>query len=290
MSEQQSLSVAVVSSTIGRAELRRAIESVKAQSYPCKHYVFVDGEQFKAKAEAILKDYPDVVAVYLPMNTGKNKMYNSRINAIAPFLIDEDILCFLDDDNSYQPNHVETIVKAFCEHPSVVYAYSLRNFVDLDGNFLVRDTTESIGHYQRSMPEIFRGEFDLAGRGKLKTNHRLTPTKFVDVNCYAFKRQFAYKMAEAWNIKGFGNDKAVFKVLEHLKAKAVCTNQFSVNYTIDPNTVFNGQIHKLLSAYIKDEQKLNAAVYDFVIKINTSSQIIHSNQTQAVQTNHSDNA
>jgi len=36
-------SIAVVTATTGRAELQRAIDSVAAQTVPCRHYVFADG-------------------------------------------------------------------------------------------------------------------------------------------------------------------------------------------------------------------------------------------------------
>ena len=65
-------SVAIITSTIGRAELEQTILSVQNQSYSCKHYVFVDGEIFWHKAKAILDKYPNVIPIYLPMNTGKN--------------------------------------------------------------------------------------------------------------------------------------------------------------------------------------------------------------------------
>ncbi|VEI46842.1 glycosyltransferase [Actinobacillus equuli] len=79
-------SVAIITSTIGRPHLERAILSVQQQSYTnCKHYVFVDGEQFFTNAKTIVEKYPHVVVTYLPMNTGANGWTNSSINAIAPF-------------------------------------------------------------------------------------------------------------------------------------------------------------------------------------------------------------
>lgn len=99
MNKQNSKTVAVVTSTIGRPELALAIESVQNQTYPCKHYVFVDGNIFWDKAKSILEQFPDVIPIYLPMNTGKNRILNGAINAAAAFLVEEDIICYLDDDN-----------------------------------------------------------------------------------------------------------------------------------------------------------------------------------------------
>ncbi|MDK4683680.1 glycosyltransferase [Kingella negevensis] len=66
--------VAIITATIGRAELERAIQSVAAQTHPCTHYVFVDGKQHAAAARPILERYPHVKAVYLPVNTGGKRL------------------------------------------------------------------------------------------------------------------------------------------------------------------------------------------------------------------------
>lgn len=125
-----SKTVAVITSSIGRPELTKAISSVKQQTYPCKHYIFVDGAQFEEQVRAIVGSDPDLVVTYLPMNTGANGWVNSSINAIAPFfLVKEYIICYLDDDNWYEPNHIEVVVNAL-EKNKADFTYSLRNFVN----------------------------------------------------------------------------------------------------------------------------------------------------------------
>lgn len=54
---QNNKTVAVVTSTIGRPELSLAIKSVQNQTYPCKHYVFIDGKIFWDKAKSIFIEY-----------------------------------------------------------------------------------------------------------------------------------------------------------------------------------------------------------------------------------------
>ncbi|WP_116961862.1 PT domain-containing protein [Haemophilus influenzae] len=54
---QNNKTVAVVTSTIGHPELSLAIKSVQNQTYPCKHYVFVDGNIFWDKAKSIFIEY-----------------------------------------------------------------------------------------------------------------------------------------------------------------------------------------------------------------------------------------
>ncbi|ASU15971.1 hypothetical protein [Actinobacillus pleuropneumoniae] len=46
---------AVVTATIGKPSLEQAILSVKNQTIPCKHYVFVDGKQYWKAAKEIIR-------------------------------------------------------------------------------------------------------------------------------------------------------------------------------------------------------------------------------------------
>lgn len=55
--DQNNKTVAVVTSTIGHPELSLAIKSVQNQTYPCKHYVFIDGKIFWDKAKSIFIEY-----------------------------------------------------------------------------------------------------------------------------------------------------------------------------------------------------------------------------------------
>ena len=87
MNKQNSKTVAVVTSTIGRPELALAIESVQNQTYPCKHYVFVDGNIFWDKAKSILEQFPDVIPICLPMNTGKTESLTEPLMLLQLFLL-----------------------------------------------------------------------------------------------------------------------------------------------------------------------------------------------------------
>ncbi|QLB15731.1 hypothetical protein A6B39_09870 [Mannheimia granulomatis] len=56
--------VAVITSTVGRIELERAIFSVQNQTYPCKHYIFVDGEKYHQQAADILNKFDGYLFAY----------------------------------------------------------------------------------------------------------------------------------------------------------------------------------------------------------------------------------
>lgn len=230
MSQPQSKSVAVITSTIGRSELVRAIESVQAQTYPCKHYVFVDGSQFAEQAKEILDRYPNVVATYLPMNTGADGWTNSSINAIAPFLTKEDIICYLDDDNWYEPNHVETCVKRL-EETGADYVYALRNFYSPEREFISEDVIESIGLYEDKIQ--YPVSYDITvEKQTFQLNTTLNKERHIDTNCYAVKKETALRISQAW-YSGKLNDTNVFNQLIALGTVGKCTKHFSVNYTLE---------------------------------------------------------
>ncbi|WP_238327080.1 glycosyltransferase family 2 protein, partial [Rodentibacter pneumotropicus] len=220
--------VAVITSTIGRDELVRAIESVKVQTYPCRHYIFVDGEQFSEKVKGLVEPYQDLVITYLPMNTGKNGMVNSGINAIASFLVEEDIICYLDDDNWYKPNHVEELVKVLDRGAD--FAYSLRDFYSLNGQFICSDDWESLGYWKLNKPvEI---NIIYADKTYPLVFNFSNQECHIDTNTYAFPRTLAIELSRSW-YSGIYNDRHVYKKLQELGKVGVGSAKYTVNYSAD---------------------------------------------------------
>lgn len=222
--------VAVITSTIGRSELRRAIESVRRQRYPCKHYIFVDGQAYHSQAEAIVKEYPDVVVTYLPMNTGANGWTNSSINAIAPFLVKEDLICYLDDDNWYEENHIASGVNVL-QSQKADYVYALRNFYDKQARFICWDTYESLGEIRCGWEVPPPVTISFEGR-EYRYEVNLNSRHHIDTNCYMMKSDLARLIAPAW-YSGTRNDQHVYQTLVKLQLNGVCTEQFTVNYLLD---------------------------------------------------------
>lgn len=233
--------VAVITSTIAKPELEQAILSVRAQTHPCRHYVFVDGKQYAGKVKLIEEKYPDVIFTYLPMNTGAGGWLNSSINAVAPFLVKEDIICYLDDDNWYEPDHVESCIKAF-DREETQYVWTMRNFVSIhDGKFICRDFFDSLGHFQRRVKQPIK--IRINNNEDTVINLTIPHVPHVDTNCYAIKRDSALKVAQAWN-SGFFNDKNVFNELKRIELMyreaerpfhCRCTDRFTVNYRVNMN-------------------------------------------------------
>lgn len=234
----QSLTFAVITATVGRPELERAILSVQAQHYPCRHYVFVDGEQYADAVRPLQTKYPDVVFTYLPFNTGANGWYNSRIIASASCLLQEDIICILDDDNWYEPEHTLTLARLFQAEPKLDFAYTLRNFYDAQNRFIAQDMHESLGYFSFLPPHAIESNIEI-NQKSLQLFSKPNNVAMIDANCYAFKQAVAIQLAPYWLEKGWGNDVHVFNQITRLKLLGACTGCFSVNYISDYNKAWN---------------------------------------------------
>ena len=230
MNQPNGKTVAVVTSTIGRPELTLAIKSVQNQTYPCKHYVFVDGNIFCDKAKSILTQFPNVVPIYLPMNTGKNRILNGAINAAAAFLVEEDIICYLDDDNQLREDHVESLVNVI--EQGADFSYSLRAFYDLNHQFICNDDFESLGNWTKEI-HFFS---DIKINNIQQSIHLIFNTngEHIDTNCYAVPREIAQKVAHSWYIPYFG-DRTFFSAINALDLKGETSGKYTVKYTVDFN-------------------------------------------------------
>ena len=230
MNKQNSKTVAVVTSTIGRPELALAIKSVQNQTYPCKHYVFIDSNIFWDKAKSILEQFPDVIPIYLPMNTGKNRILNGAINAAAAFLVEEDIICYLDDDNQLRDDHVESLVNVI--EQGADFSYSLRAFYDLNHQFICNDDFESLGNWTKEI-HFFS---DIKINNIQQSIHLIFNTngEHIDTNCYAVPREIAQKVAHSWYIPYFG-DRTFFSAINALDLKGETSGKYTVKYTVDFN-------------------------------------------------------
>jgi glycosyltransferase involved in cell wall biosynthesis len=104
------VSSVVIIPTIGAPALRRAVESVAAQTVPTACYVVCDGESFRPAVEDALAgaavDRARLAICVLPRNVGAGGFYGHRVLAAFSHLVDEDHVLFLDQDNFLAPDHV----------------------------------------------------------------------------------------------------------------------------------------------------------------------------------------
>lgn len=191
--------IAVVTATTGRESLLRTIESVRAQTHKCHHYLFVDGPDCHLP---YIEN--DISIIQLPVKTGANAMANGGICAAAAFLTTEDYICFVDDDNWIEQDHIESLVSAIGDSG---YAYCLRKLWLPDGTFYGNDDGEALGHH---------GDM-------------------VDVNCYFIKRLLCCEIAPLW-YKTNGclmvGDRYVWNALTQFNVPYARTGKYTVNYTM----------------------------------------------------------
>jgi glycosyltransferase involved in cell wall biosynthesis len=210
------MKVAVVTPTIGSKTLTQCIQSVEEQTYEnLTHYIFIDGEkEYGNKIWHQLEDATKVKTIRLEENVGKG-WYGHRVYAACSFLVDADVICYLDEDNWIDPNHIEELVKVLQEGNQ--WAYSLRKIYNKEGEYLCEDNCESLGKW----PVYFNNE-----------------VFHIDTSSFAVRRDVAVNIGHAWYGQ-WGADRQFFSNLKRLFPKFDCSNQYSLCYRLDgnPNSV-----------------------------------------------------
>ena len=113
--------VMVITPTTGKDTLKRAVESVTDQTVKTEHLLVADGE----KATENPYFYSSSQRLILPENVGANNWYGHRVYAAMPLMVNADYILFLDEDNWFEPNHVETMINKI-KSKELMWAYSLR--------------------------------------------------------------------------------------------------------------------------------------------------------------------
>lgn len=205
------MKVAVVTPTIGSEHLIKCVESVDKQTYPdILHYVFIDGREYRSSVHTKVMGASKLRFVDLEDNVGKG-WYGHRVYAACSFLVNADVIIYLDEDNWIEPNHVQTIVDKLKEGND--WVYSLRKIVSKEGEFLCEDNCESLGKWP-----VF---FD-------KNVHH------IDTSCFGIKRDIAVRIGHAWYGQ-WGADRQFFGALKTHFPRYECTNHHTVNYRLDGN-------------------------------------------------------
>ena len=205
------MKVAVVTPTIGSEHLSQCLASVDKQTYQnLTHYIFVDGLEHSYNVAKQLEGASKVRTVHLEENVGKG-WYGHRVYAACSFLVNADVIIYLDEDNYLEPCHVEKMVNKLKE--GYDWVYSLRKIVDKNGEFICEDNCESLGKW----PVFFDD----------KVFH-------IDTSCYAVRRNVAVVLGHAWYGQ-WGADRQFFGALKQHRPNFGCTGQYTVNYRLDGN-------------------------------------------------------
>lgn len=225
-------SVTVITPTIGSEKLIDACVSVESQTYKnIKHLLVVDGPEYMDRVLEFDKTLPHErrQITVAPNNTGANGFYGHRIYAAYPHLINTDYIAFLDEDNWYKYEHIETLVESIesnvidgsidknLEKMDFQFAYSLRKIYDADKNYINDDNCESLGKW----PIFFTHD---------------NPQFLVDTSSYLFKREFLVQTSHIWH-HGWGGDRRYYNAVRG--AAHICSGEHTLCYRLDgnPNSV-----------------------------------------------------
>ena len=207
----------VITPTVYSKHLPDAIASVASQTHHATDMLCVlDGVSES--------DFPynfdfSVYIMELPWNVGKDggSWYGHRVYASIPKLIPEkyEYVFFLDEDNTFEPNHIESCINAIEQNDRLDCVHSLRRIVDKDGKFLINDDCESLGRYP-IMGQI---------------GHHL-----IDTSSYCFKRQFIRDTCHLWD-SGWGGDRRYLaNIINKMGWDNVGqTGEYTLNYRLDGN-------------------------------------------------------
>ena len=232
--------VVVITPTIGLDSLTQAMTSVANQTYKnIKHLIVIDGPEYFEKTlgrVALSNDDPKFSLAQLSENTGQGQFYGHRIYASFPHLVNEDYVAFLDEDNWWEPNHVESLVNKI-EENDLDWAHSLRNVYlhEKDGGeFLDQDCCEAIGRWQ--IPWFDQPQF------------------LVDTSSYLFKREILIRCCALWHW-GWGGDRRFFMMIKD-QTKYDTSGEHTLNYRLPQmDKAYGGQkdIFKIYNAKIKEQ-------------------------------------
>jgi glycosyltransferase involved in cell wall biosynthesis len=205
------MKVAVVTPTIGSNHLAQCVDSVDKQTYEdVAHYIFMDGINHWAEIDDVIEGAEKVKVVKLEHNVGKG-WYGHRVYAACSFLVNADVIVYLDEDNWIEPCHIQKMVSKLNEGND--WVYSLRKIYNKEGEFICEDNCESLGKW----PVFFDD----------KVFH-------IDTSCFAIRRDVAVRIGHAWYGQ-WGADRQFFNALKTHFPKYDSTNCHTVCYRLDGN-------------------------------------------------------
>jgi len=216
--------VTVITATIGTKYLKQCIESVQKQTYPnVSHLIVCDGKNYMDHVISILnsvdKTAKKVDFMIIPWNSGANKFICHKIYAAIPHLIHEPCyICFLDEDNYYEPNHIESMIQTI-KTKKCAWTYCLRNIIKPTGEFICRDMCESLGKLHSTWNS---------------NNHN--PDYLVDTSCYMVPVEILRQFSECWQRQARAvpeADRYFYYRLSHHYTSFECSMQYTLNYRVE---------------------------------------------------------
>jgi hypothetical protein len=223
--------VAVLISTLQRPCIARAVQSVFAQTYAGRIQIVVGVDKRDTPAadlDAVFAERPaQVSAIVLapPYSTSvrhggvHTALDGGAMRTLLSFLANAPYVAYLDDDNTFEPDHLASLMQAV---QGRVWAHAQRMLVDeRNDEDIVVDRWDSVG--------VGRGRFAAQGG-------------FVDTNCLLVDKVAAARAFGRWSESGTGQpgytaDRNFFAAIKDAPHASV--ERASVRYRIRPNNILN---------------------------------------------------
>ncbi len=179
--------------------LQRCQDSVATQTHPCTHFLIADGHPQEAVA-----NWP-IHHVTLPTAHGDNGNTPRAVGSLTAINQGFDALAYLDADNWYFSNHVETMV-ALHQSSGADVCTAGRTINRLDGSLMYVDKTENDGE------------------------------RFVDTSCLFLTRK-AFKLTPYWAMM----PKELSPVCDRIFWHAICARPLARAHNAEPTVGFSTQ-------------------------------------------------
>ncbi len=137
--------VTIITPTTGKPSLNALVESLDRQSHAgsCLHRVWWDDVRHPDARPPASYDTEQRISVVLPPGLGRNgAAVGSPLRAVGLMAARTEWVTFADDDVRWQPEHIETLLRALAGHR---WASTLRTVWSPTGERLGVDRFESVG-------------------------------------------------------------------------------------------------------------------------------------------------
>ena len=215
-------SVAVLTATAGRDVLARCVDSIRSQatSLPIRHYLMTDaGVMHSPDYMELRRRFPHCSVSYWDAPAGRGDegqpLEGRRLYAAAAGLVDEDAVLMLNDDDWFEPDHVQSLVDLLDSGND--WAFSLRKIYDKDGAYLFEDNCEALGCWPVWNAPAYE------------------PSYLIEHSAFCLKREVFQALGGVFNYQGYGVDRVFTATLKEHRPNYACSLRHSLCYSLGGN-------------------------------------------------------